>query len=71
MEMGMFLCGSPATVRDRLAAYEKDLGFNMLVPLLQFGTLPRDLTEKSTQLFAGEVMPALQDSRETIGPACI
>jgi hypothetical protein len=28
--------------------------------LLQFGTLPRDLTEKNIRLFAREVLPALQ-----------
>ena len=27
---------------------------------MQFGTLPRDLTEKNIRMFAKEVMPALQ-----------
>ena len=36
------------------------LGFQNLLCLLQFGTLPRDLTEKNIRLFAREVMPALQ-----------
>ena len=27
---------------------------------MQFGTLPRDLTEKNIRLFAREVLPALQ-----------
>jgi hypothetical protein len=36
------------------------LGFQNLLCLLQFGTLPRDLTEKNIRLFAREVLPALQ-----------
>jgi hypothetical protein len=36
------------------------LGFQNLLCLMQFGTLPRDLTEKNIKMFAKEVMPALQ-----------
>jgi hypothetical protein len=36
------------------------LGFQNLLCLLQFGTLPRDLTEKNIRMFAKEVLPALQ-----------
>jgi hypothetical protein len=34
--------------------------FMHLLSMLQFGTLPADLTKKSTDLFAREVMPALR-----------
>ena len=38
----------------------RTLGFQNLLCLMQFGTLPRDLTEKNIRLFAREVLPALQ-----------
>jgi hypothetical protein len=57
---GMFICGSAETVRQRLADAQKTIGFNRLLPLLQFGTLPHDLTIKNATLFAREVMPHLR-----------
>jgi hypothetical protein len=36
------------------------MGFSELVCMLQFGTLPGDLTEKNIRLFASEVMPAIK-----------
>ena len=60
LEMGMFICGSPATVRDQLSTYEKDLGFSLLPCLLQFGTLDRELTAQNMELFAKKVIPYLR-----------
>jgi alkanesulfonate monooxygenase SsuD/methylene tetrahydromethanopterin reductase-like flavin-dependent oxidoreductase (luciferase family) len=60
IERGMFVCGSPATVRETFAHHKKDIGFNVLVGMMQFGTLPADLTHKSMTLFAKEVMPHLR-----------
>jgi len=57
MEAGMFLCGSPATVREKLEKYQQEIGFGYLLPSIQFGTLPHDLTMKSVELFAKEVIP--------------
>jgi len=54
------MVGSPATVRDKLLDYGKRLGVGNLLGLFQLGTLPADLTRKNMQLFAREVMPALQ-----------
>lgn len=62
IEKGMFICGSPETVRQRLEAYQKEIGFGHLLSLLQFGTLPADLTRKNMELYAGEVMPYLRQS---------
>jgi alkanesulfonate monooxygenase SsuD/methylene tetrahydromethanopterin reductase-like flavin-dependent oxidoreductase (luciferase family) len=59
-EQGMFIVGSAATVRERLAEAQKLIGFNHLLPLLQFGTLPHDLTIKNATLFAEQVMPHLR-----------
>jgi len=60
IEHGMIICGSAATVRDRLIADQQSLGFGNLLTLLQFGTLPADLTEANTVRFATGVMPALR-----------
>jgi alkanesulfonate monooxygenase SsuD/methylene tetrahydromethanopterin reductase-like flavin-dependent oxidoreductase (luciferase family) len=54
------IVGSPATVRDKLLEYGQRLGVGNLLGLFQLGTLPADLTRKNMQLFAREVMPALQ-----------
>ncbi|HEX6512249.1 MAG TPA: LLM class flavin-dependent oxidoreductase [Chloroflexota bacterium] len=55
-ETGLIVAGSAETVRQRLAAYQKELGLGLLVGTFQFGTLPHDLTVKSTTLFAEKVM---------------
>jgi alkanesulfonate monooxygenase SsuD/methylene tetrahydromethanopterin reductase-like flavin-dependent oxidoreductase (luciferase family) len=60
MEKGMFICGSPATVRQKLAEYQKEIGFGNLLPLLQFGTLPHDLTMASMEMFASKVISELR-----------
>jgi hypothetical protein len=60
IEQGIILCGSPDTVRKRLMESHRLLGFQNFLGLLQFGTLPRDLTEKNIRMFAREVLPALQ-----------
>ncbi len=57
MEKVIFLCGSPATLREKLEQYQKEIGFGHLLPTMQFGTLPHELTKKSTELFAKEVIP--------------
>jgi alkanesulfonate monooxygenase SsuD/methylene tetrahydromethanopterin reductase-like flavin-dependent oxidoreductase (luciferase family) len=59
-EGGMIVVGSPDTVRKRLETFQRDMQFGILVPLLQFGSLPHDLTVKNMERFAREVMPALR-----------
>ncbi len=60
MENGIFLCGSPDTVRQKLVDSHHVLGFQNFLAVLQFATLPRALTEKNLRIFAREVLPALQ-----------
>ncbi|MCZ6605361.1 MAG: LLM class flavin-dependent oxidoreductase [Alphaproteobacteria bacterium] len=60
IDAGMFLCGSPETVRQQLSEYRKEIGFGQLLTLLQFGTLPADLTARNMDLFAAEVMAPLR-----------
>jgi len=57
---GFVVVGSPATVRDRLKAIAEDTGLGTLMPNFSVGALPYDLTHKSMELFAREVMPHLR-----------
>ena len=57
MEKGVFLCGSPATLREKLEKYQAEIGFGYLLPAMQFGTLPHELVRKSVEMFAKEVIP--------------
>ncbi len=61
MEKGIFICGSPDTVRERLIACHRDMGFQELLTLLQFGTMPANVAEANIRRFAAEVLPALQE----------
>jgi len=47
-------------VRKQLVDAHRLLGFQNFLAMLQFATLPGDLTERNIRLFASEVMPALQ-----------
>ena len=60
VDMGMFFCGSAATVREQIGAAWRDMRVGHLLAMLQFGTLPAELTERNMRLFAGEVMPWLR-----------
>ena len=61
IERGMFICGSAATVRETLADHQRRIGFNVLIGMLQFGTLPAELTRKNMTLFANDVAPYLRE----------
>ena len=65
------IVGSPATVRDKLLEYGKRLGVGNLLGLFQLGTLPASLTRKNMELFAREVMPALQAVEHAPLPAMV
>ena len=60
IELGLFVCGSPATVRRKFEEHWREMRFGNLLVLLQFGTLPGDLTRRNMELFAREVMPGLK-----------
>jgi alkanesulfonate monooxygenase SsuD/methylene tetrahydromethanopterin reductase-like flavin-dependent oxidoreductase (luciferase family) len=67
IERGMFLCGSAATLREKIERYQQEIGFGYLLPMMQFGTLPHDLTTKSTEIFAREVIPYFRGKTDTAG----
>jgi len=60
LELGLFVCGSPATVAKVFEEHWKEMRFGNLLVLCQFATLPADLTRKNMELFAREVMPRLK-----------
>jgi alkanesulfonate monooxygenase SsuD/methylene tetrahydromethanopterin reductase-like flavin-dependent oxidoreductase (luciferase family) len=54
------ICGSPATVRDRLKELCKTMRVGNLMVLLHMGSMPHELTLKNIDLFFKEVAPALR-----------
>lgn len=60
VDMGMFVCGGVQTVRQTLLTYAREIGFGNLLTMLQFGTLPADLTRRNMERFAMDVMPWLK-----------
>ena len=69
IELGLIVCGSPATARQALESYWKDMRFGNLLVLCQFGTLPADLTRRNMELFSREVMPAVKSLASNAMPA--
>ena len=57
---GNCIVGSPDTVASRIADIHERTGFQIMIPMIQFGTLPDHLVKKSTQMFAQEVIPKLR-----------
>ncbi|MBO0681888.1 MAG: LLM class flavin-dependent oxidoreductase [Candidatus Dormibacteraeota bacterium] len=66
---GYVVVGSPATVRDRLLEIARETGLGTLIPNFSVGNVPHDLTRKSMELFASEVMPALRPVNTDAPPA--
>ncbi|HCP79900.1 MAG TPA: LLM class flavin-dependent oxidoreductase, partial [Pusillimonas sp.] len=60
IDMGMIVCGSPATVRQQLESHWNDMHFDNLLTMLHFGNLSEELTRRNMDLFAKEVLPNLQ-----------
>jgi len=52
--------GSPDTVRKQIMDNHRDMGFQELVTMLTFGTMPAEMSEANIRRFAREVMPALK-----------
>ena len=64
MERGVIVVGSPDTVRKILTKRHRQAGFEHVLIMPQFGTLPSDLTETNLRLLGAEVVPALQALNE-------
>ncbi|CDZ56761.1 hypothetical protein [Neorhizobium galegae] len=48
-------------MREKLEEYQAQIGFGHLLTLLQFGTLPAELTRKNMEIYSKEVMPYLRN----------
>ena len=72
MQQGLFVCGSAKTVKETLIGYVKEIGLGNLLALMQFGTLPADLTRRSMERFAESVLPDLKKAaREMHGEVAL
>ncbi len=58
------LVGSPDTVRERLLTFVKELELGTVLSLLQFGSLPAEITARSAHLYATEVVPYVRKEAE-------
>jgi alkanesulfonate monooxygenase SsuD/methylene tetrahydromethanopterin reductase-like flavin-dependent oxidoreductase (luciferase family) len=61
-EHGHAIAGTPAQVRDFIAAQADAAGASYFVCDFAFGTISHDEAMRSVELFAREVMPALADA---------
>jgi alkanesulfonate monooxygenase SsuD/methylene tetrahydromethanopterin reductase-like flavin-dependent oxidoreductase (luciferase family) len=65
IEDGVFaITGSPETVRQKLNHYRKEVGAGVVLTGCQTGTVSHELTRKSMELFAREVLPHVRDPEE-------
>jgi len=64
IERGVYaIVGSPQTVRQKLAHYQKELGCGVVLTGCQTGAVNHELTRKSMELLAREVLPHLRSSK--------
>ncbi len=65
IEEGVFaIVGSPATVRQKLAHHQKELGAGVVLTGCQTGNLPHELARKSMELLAHEVLPHVRGGND-------
>jgi alkanesulfonate monooxygenase SsuD/methylene tetrahydromethanopterin reductase-like flavin-dependent oxidoreductase (luciferase family) len=70
IEKGVYaIVGSPATVRQMLDRYQKELGVGVVLTGCQTGAVEHEKTRKSMEMFAREVMPHFQRRQEKREPA--
>ena len=65
IEMGMFVCGTANTVRQMLEDHWSKMHFENLLTMMHFGSLPQDLTKRSMEMFAKDVLPHIQKLKRT------
>ncbi|MCI0485902.1 MAG: LLM class flavin-dependent oxidoreductase [Blastocatellia bacterium] len=65
IEEGVYaIVGSPATVRDKLIHYQKELGVGNILTGMQIGAVTHEQARRSMKLFAEEVMPYVRQAQE-------
>ncbi len=68
LDGGYIVAGSASTVRDRLNRDNAVAGINYCLCRMAFGDLSFEESARSVELFAAEVMPALQQQRPAVRP---
>lgn len=64
VERGVYaIVGSPATVREKLAHYQKQLGVGNILTGCQIGSLTHEQTRRSMKLLAEEVLPYVRQAQ--------
>jgi alkanesulfonate monooxygenase SsuD/methylene tetrahydromethanopterin reductase-like flavin-dependent oxidoreductase (luciferase family) len=61
IENGLAIVGSPETVIRRLEEGRKRIGYDLFCTAFQIGRMPRELVQRSLELFGREVVPAFKD----------
>ena len=65
---GNIIIGGIDTVVEKLTAYAREFQLGHFLCLLQFGTLPADLTKKNLELMAQKVIPRVRQALMTDAP---
>ena len=60
MEAGVVLIGGPETVRQKLAEYKEQVGFDNALLMTQCGTMPNAMARANIDAIAEEILPHLQ-----------
>lgn len=60
VDSGALICGSPDTVADMITEFAKEYRIGNLHAMLQFGSMPSELTKYNIDLFSSEVVPRLR-----------
>lgn len=63
IDMGVICVGSPSTVRDQIVAQIEEIGCGHFLNWGSFGNMTREQTLRSYELYATNVIPALEDAR--------
>lgn len=65
------MIGTPEEVTARIIAAQKACSFSEITIVPQFGTMPYDEAERSTRLFAKEVLPVIQKTEAPLHASCL
>jgi alkanesulfonate monooxygenase SsuD/methylene tetrahydromethanopterin reductase-like flavin-dependent oxidoreductase (luciferase family) len=69
LERGVYcIVGSPQTVRQKLQQYQKELGVGVVLTGCQTGAVAHELTRKSMELLAREVLPHFRGTPVAAAP---
>src|SRR4029078_578150 len=56
---------------QKLEHHQKEVGYGKIIAMMQFGTLPHDLTKRNMELFAKKVMPKIRHIGANSAPVVV